>query len=286
MMASWRLSLFSAFLVFAPALAAGGAAAEEIASPWLEGYKARTRLLAGRVERDGEARLLAFVEIELPPGWKTYWRNPGDAGGLPPAFNWSNSTNLASANVLYPAPIRMTDKAGVTIGYMSHVIFPVEIAAQDAGQPIKLAATIQFGICKEICVPVDAALDLEVPPDAKGDVPEDALAALERVPRVEAKRKSDDPALTHVEQQLTGPAPAIVLDAKFTGEGGSRDIFLEAPDNLYIPVPTKISDKGGGNVTFEVKLGPDTDIAQLKGKVITATLVDGKGASVASFKIE
>jgi DsbC/DsbD-like thiol-disulfide interchange protein len=285
-MAARRLRLFSTLVFSATVLAAAGAAAEEIASPWLEGYKARTRLLAGQVERDGKPRLLAFVEIELPPGWKTYWRNPGDAGGLPPAFDFSNSENLASAKVLYPAPIRMTDKAGTTIGYMSHVIFPVEIAAQDGAQPVNLRAALQFGICKDICVPVDAAAELEIPAEAKGELSEEALAAVARVPRAEGQRQEDDPALTHVEQRLTGPAPTLVLDAKFAGDGGGGDIFLEAPDGLYIPVPVKVAAKGDGNVTFEVKLDSDTDLAALKGKQITATLVDGSGASVASFKIE
>ncbi|MEO0999402.1 MAG: hypothetical protein AAFW69_02170, partial [Pseudomonadota bacterium] len=38
-------------------------------------------LLPGWVEEDGS--LIAALSIDLAPGWKTYWRAPGE-GGLPP----------------------------------------------------------------------------------------------------------------------------------------------------------------------------------------------------------
>ena len=111
------------------------------------------------------SRLLAFVEIELAQGWKTYWRTPGDAGGLPPSFDWSKSSNLASAKVLYPAPMRLTDKSGDTIGYKEHVIFPVEIKAQGRSEADRAQARLcNIGICKDICVPVDAKLEVEIAP--------------------------------------------------------------------------------------------------------------------------
>ena len=79
-----------------------------------------------------EGARLAFVEIMLEPGWKTYWRTPGDAGGLPPAFDWSKSTNLAQAEVLYPAPRRFTDRSGHTIGYEGGLVLPVVLTPERA----------------------------------------------------------------------------------------------------------------------------------------------------------
>ena len=63
----------------------------------------------------GGARLAA-VEIALDRGFKTYWRHPGEAG-LPPAFDWSGSANLAAVEVLWPAPRRFQDAGGVSYGY-------------------------------------------------------------------------------------------------------------------------------------------------------------------------
>ena len=274
--------LISAILAGA---ASAGAAAAGLESAWVDSYKTRTRLLAGQVERGGEPRLFAFVEIEMQEGWKTYWRNPGDAGGLPPAFDWSKSRNAASATVLYPAPKRIVDKAGNTIGYKEHVIFPVAIRPGDARQPIELGVGLKFGICKDICVPVDAELALAIPAGTTDVPPPAALEALERVPRGEKELRPADPVLTRIEARLDGASPRLVLEARFPGDGAGADIFLEAPDGLYVPVPQRTKDQGGGKLTFEADLGSDVDLEALKGMTITATLVSDGGASVATFPL-
>ena len=75
----------------------------------------------------------AGIEIRLAPGWKTYWRYPGDSG-IPPRFDFSHSTNVKSVTVRYPAPQRLTDESGTSIGYKHGVVFPLEIVPQDAAQ--------------------------------------------------------------------------------------------------------------------------------------------------------
>ncbi|MFY8145805.1 MAG: protein-disulfide reductase DsbD domain-containing protein, partial [Rhodobacter sp.] len=44
---------------------------------------------------------MAALRLTLAPGWKTYWRSPGDAG-IPPLFNWSGSQNLSGVRVHWP----------------------------------------------------------------------------------------------------------------------------------------------------------------------------------------
>ena len=53
--------------------------------------------------RDVDGTHFAGIEITLAPGWKTYWRAPGD-GGLPTSLNWSRSSNLQTAKVHWPRP--------------------------------------------------------------------------------------------------------------------------------------------------------------------------------------
>ncbi|MCX8508161.1 MAG: protein-disulfide reductase DsbD family protein, partial [Rhodobacteraceae bacterium] len=36
---------------------------------------------------------MAALRLTMAPGWKTYWRAPGDAG-IPPRFDWTGSANL------------------------------------------------------------------------------------------------------------------------------------------------------------------------------------------------
>jgi DsbC/DsbD-like thiol-disulfide interchange protein len=262
-----------------------GVDAFALESPWVDGYKARARLLAGVPAGATGAPLMAFVEIELPEGWKTYWRSPGDAGGLPPSFDWSKSANLASVNVLYPAPKLMIDKAGATIGYKDRVIFPVEIKPQDAEKPMSLGLALDFGICKDICVPVQAELAIDIPASANDAAPEEAAEALAHVPRGDGERRSGDPMLKQAKATLDGAKPALVLEADFGGDTDEAAIFLEAPDALYLPVPVKTTAQGGV-ATFEADLSKDVDLAALRGKTVTATLVGRTGASVAQFELK
>jgi len=273
--------------IFVPALVLLGAAlatpccaaAAGAASGWAEGHNSRARLIAGGG--------LAGVELELPEGWKTYWRNPGDAGGVPPSFDWSKSENLAGAKVLYPAPKRFTNSGGATVGYKGTVIFPVELTPKDPKKPIGLRLLFDYGVCKEICIPAEAELTLAVAPGASDQIPDELAAALQHVPAAKDKRRPDDPVLARVTPELAGPKPRLLLEAEFPGGADHADIFIEAPDSLYVPLPTKVADDGKGRATFEVDLSDAIDdIKDLVGKPLTATLVSGKGQSEATFSID
>src|SRR5882672_3978004 len=85
------------------------------ASEWDGDQRAAVRLIAGAPRGSGAATIhQAGIEIRLSPGWKTYWRYPGDAG-VPPRFDFSGSRNLKSAVVRYPAPHVLSDESGTSI---------------------------------------------------------------------------------------------------------------------------------------------------------------------------
>ena len=277
----------TATVIAALALALAATAALGVEAQWQEGYSARTRMIAGNVDQDGAARPYAFVEIELAKGWKTYWRNPGDAGGVPPNFNWSRSANLGSARVLYPAPHRLSDEAGDNIGYKDAVTFPVAVEPKDPSKPVVLALDLQFGICKDICVPSEAAIDLEIPAGtAAGAAAPESVKVLDRVPREGAKRRANDPVLKRAAIDATGAKPKIVLEASFPGGAKGADIFLEAPDGLYIPMPRMMPAAAGDDRAFETELGPLLEIKDLEGKTLEATLVSDQGQSIVSFTLD
>ncbi len=249
-----------------------------LASPWAEGHNSRARLIAG----DG----VAGVELQMPEGWKTYWRNPGDAGGVPPTFDWSKSGNLASAQVLYPAPKRFTDRAGDTVGYKGTVVFPVRLTPKDPKKPIDLRLTLDYGVCKEICIPGEADLSLAIAPEQGSGVPAALADALNRVPAPEGKHRPDDPVLKGVRADLDGTKPRFFLEADFPGGAEHADIFIEGPPGLYVPLPKKIADDGAGHATFEVDLADAIDAKDLKDKTLTATLISGKGQSETTFSVD
>jgi DsbC/DsbD-like thiol-disulfide interchange protein len=257
-------------------------AAEPVASDWFQGFDNKARLLAGRAERNGETGLYAGVEVGMLPGWKTYWRTPGEGGGVPPEFDWQGSENLASAVVLYPAPHRIHDeKAGDVVGYKDGVLFPVLITPKDAGKPVTLHGKVAYGVCKDICIPAEADLQLVIPPDVG---PSDELTTvLARVPGAKP-RAGIDPSLSQWRVDRATGKPKLVLDVA-TASPSDVDAFVEAPGGVYVPLPKRAAD-AAGKAVFEVDLTDGVDIKDLKGKPLTVTMIDGKGQSETTITLE
>jgi DsbC/DsbD-like thiol-disulfide interchange protein len=250
---------------------------EAAATPWVEIHASRVRLIGGQTEGDG-ARYLAGLEIVLSEGWKTYWRMPGDSG-VPPTFDWSKSRNLASAQVLYPPPTRMQEAGGVAVGYKGAVIMPIRVTAKDPGAPVQLHLALEFGICRDICIPAMVNLALDFVPGAAGPPPQALLAALDTVPRPHHKRRARDPELKRA-RVVQGTSPLrIEFDGIFQGTTATTDMFVEAPNGLYVPLPVRqVSPGGGGGVRFDAELSADL-AKDLQGKTLTLTLVDDAGAT-------
>src|ERR1700726_1667006 len=127
------------------------------ASPWLNDGHSAVRLLAG--SRSGTV-LLGGISFQLQPGWKTYWRTPGDSG-VPPRFDFSKSENVDAVTVLWPAPLKFDDGAGGhSLGYHEKVVLPLRIAVKTADKPVTLRADINYAICEKICIPIEANAEL------------------------------------------------------------------------------------------------------------------------------
>jgi DsbC/DsbD-like thiol-disulfide interchange protein len=156
-----------AFFATICALAAAPATAQ-----FLTAAPAEATLVEGFEDASGDR--IAGLALALDPGWKTYWRAPGEAG-IPPTLDWSGSENLASAEPLWPAP-HVFDSFGIaTIGYDGDVTIPLKIEADDPSKPVRLRLVMDYGVCSDICVPARAELSLDIAPGA----PERARAALE-----------------------------------------------------------------------------------------------------------
>lgn len=129
--------------------------------------------------RLADGRHMTALRLRLAPGWKTYWRAPGE-GGIAPRLTWDGSENLAEVIEHWPRP-DIYHVAGLqSLGYEHELILPLEIVPQDRGRPIALRATADIGVCERICMPVSlrlaAALDADGPRDPR------ILSALDRGP--------------------------------------------------------------------------------------------------------
>ena len=100
------------------------------------------------------------VKIDLQKGWKTYWKNPGDAGA-PLTINWKDSSFVQKFKVLFPFPEQFLDHGVSTIGYEDQVIFPVRIEKNEM-DIINEEINLDYLVCKDICIPISVTKKLKI----------------------------------------------------------------------------------------------------------------------------
>jgi DsbC/DsbD-like thiol-disulfide interchange protein len=241
-------------------------------SPWNEDVRSAIRLIAGSNKAD-DAELRAGIEVKLRPGWKTYWRYPGDSG-VPPHFDFSGSENLKKADVLFPAPHLFTDETGQSLGYKDSVIFPVVVSPQQAGKPVRLRAKVDYAVCEKLCVPAEGRAELTL---VTGDSKHNPVltTAETRVPkRVTAAQLG----LT-AKRVNTGTKPSVIVELG-APTGKPVELFVEGPTPqwaLPIPKPVKSAPAGRAQFSFDLDgLPPGVDP---KGQLdLTFTVVTGDRA--------
>ena len=105
---------------------------------------------------------IAAINIKLEDGWKTYWRVPG-IGGIAPILNWEKSKNIKNISQIWPTPNIYNEYGLQTIGYKNELLLPLQIQPIDKKQPIHLSITIDFGICSDVCVPIQTSVEKRLP---------------------------------------------------------------------------------------------------------------------------
>ncbi|MGE0284333.1 MAG: protein-disulfide reductase DsbD domain-containing protein, partial [Rhizobiaceae bacterium] len=109
---------------------------------------------------DADGHLKGVLQIDLKPGWKTYWRDPG-ASGVPPSVDVSANPLVASAVIDFPAPKHHFDGTSTWAGYDQPVDLPVTFTMRASGKAGVIDASVFLGICETICVPVQAKLKVD-----------------------------------------------------------------------------------------------------------------------------
>jgi DsbC/DsbD-like thiol-disulfide interchange protein len=159
-----------------------------------------------------------------------------------------------------------------SIGYDRDVVFPVEIELRTPGSPAELVVDIEFGVCKEICIPVAGRLSVALP---STDATSGSLIA-QHLARVPTRAVAGDPSITGLRVTTERSRRRLVGEAHFPGGSGDGDLFIEAPDGGFVPL-TRIVRRDGNGVGFEVALDTVEDWNRLKGRALRATLVSAKG---------
>lgn len=179
--------------------------------------------------RNADGQHIAGLRLTLAPGWKTYWRVPGEAG-IPPAFSWNGSRNVRGVQVVWPTP-KVFDQAGSqSVGYADVVTLPLAVTTRQGTKPARLKGRIQIGLCQDICIPETLTIDAALP--SSGSRAPAIVAALADRPfsADEASVRSARCEVRPIEGGM-----AVRAEVTMPSAGTPEAVVIEAPDpQLYI----------------------------------------------------
>jgi suppressor for copper-sensitivity B len=271
----FRFARVGAGFVLAALIAITPLAARAAASDWAGDPRASVRIVTATDGVHGDT-LDAGVEFRYPAGWHGYWRTPGDTG-IAPMFDWSASQNVAGASVSWPAPARLV-VAGLQNGvYTGDFILPVKIRLKQPHEATRLALTLDYATCSNVCVPEHAALTLALPAAAGAGAPSGEAAAiasaLRTVPGTPAQAGIS---VTHSSIEVTEGTRHLSVELRSSAAPfQAPDLFVEgAGAGLPAAPRVQIADHGH-RARFTVDLPP----AATQTAPLQLTVVDGTRAA-------
>src|ERR1700694_3191339 len=238
------------------------------ASPWQRDAHSAVRLLAG--SRSGTV-LLGGIGFQIQPGWKTYWRTPGDSG-VPPRFDFSKSENIEAVTVMWPAPTKFDDGGrGHPLRYQNQVVLPLRIVAKNADKPVMLRAEINYAVCEKLCIPVEANAELAIASVARTEDSALFLAA-DAVPK--PANVGDPNPLTIRDVKRDGKSTVLVDVA--VPDAREVNLFVEGPTpDWALPVPKLLEHSPSGVKRFAFELEGLPPGTNPEGAALKLTLVGG-----------
>ena len=219
---------------------------------------------------------LAAVVVRLAPGWKTYWRVPGE-GGLPPRFDFSGSENAKEVRVLWPAPKRYSSPlTGETIGYKDEVVFPLLVTPADPKKPVTLRLKMDYGVCGDMCIPVRAQREIALPPSMDAAP---ARAVIEQWLR--KTPLADDGRVKVASARLVKSADGLALEVALAGADAGKvsDILVEGVELAIFGKPEKVGERDG-TVIYRIPVRGLAEEKDFRAAKLRLTILRGEKAVV------
>ena len=282
-----NILLIAAATSVAAAFAGAQVRAETAASEWARTDQTQVRLVAATTATGNSEGLRLGLQFRLEPGWKIYWRSPGDAG-FPPRPDWTGSRNLHAAEFRWPAPERFELFGLDTFGYGGEVVLPVETRLEKAGAPLHLKLALDYLVCEKICIPYQAGLTLDLPAGAGRPSPHAHL-----IDRFMARIPGDGTGSGLAIERAAwrgGGAPVVEVTARALTAFQNPDVIVEAEGpaaNLGFGRPEVLLSEGGHAARLRIPVkGTPAGQADLAGVPVTLTLVDGDRSMEKSLALD
>jgi DsbC/DsbD-like thiol-disulfide interchange protein len=216
------------------------------------------------------------LQFKLPAGWHIYWMNPGDSGE-PPKVKWNLPQGFHAGDFLWPYPTRIEAPSIVDYGYAGSVILLAPITAP-ADLPmhgsVTLGGDVHYLVCREICVPARASVQLALPVAAHSGAATASAGAVHAL-------------FDETRQRLPQPAPAA-WQPRARSVGNEFVVSLRtgklATQAQFFPMDSDVIENSAPQDVHSTATGIDIhlrksdqllkSIAQLRGVVV----IPGHGA--------
>ena len=135
----------------------------------IDAKHAKVRLVSEAASVEPSDTFYVGMEFELEKHWHVYWKNPG-ASGLPVELEWTLPEGLEAGEIVWPPPERIKFGDMYVYGYEDSVLLMVPMTWSDAKptpETLTIKAEAFWLICKEVCLPDEATLKIEVPVSEK-----------------------------------------------------------------------------------------------------------------------
>ncbi|MBA2588793.1 MAG: thioredoxin family protein [Alphaproteobacteria bacterium] len=147
-----RLLLLLMVLLAAPA------AAQDVPAP-----KVHARLVAEDKAVAPGGSITVALEEKIATDWHTYWKNPGDAGA-PTEIQWTLPPGWTANAIEWPRPKRLPVGPLMDYGYEGTPWLLTRLTAPaNATGTATIKAHVTWLVCKQICIPEEATLTIDVP---------------------------------------------------------------------------------------------------------------------------
>jgi DsbC/DsbD-like thiol-disulfide interchange protein len=238
------------------------------ASEWTTVLGGAVRVVVSSMP-DENGLLRGALQVDLEPGWKTYWLDPGSAG-VPPTVTVRTGGEPGEVEIGFPPPSRFDDGYAVWAGYDQPVSLALTIAPAATDESLEFS--VFLGVCETICIPVQSAFSVEA--DRGGAnaeheaIVEAAFAALPQPER---------PGFSVLAARMEGED--VIVEA-VAPAGASADFFMASTSERQFGTPER--EIQGERVTFRV---PVLSASTNEAEQASYTLISGDEAVTGSVMV-
>ncbi|MCK6825263.1 thioredoxin family protein [Enterobacter kobei] len=222
-----------------------------------------------QAERE-QTHIKGLLTVELKPGWKTYWRSPGE-GGVAPKITWPQGVTDSWS---WPVPSRFDISGMTTQGYHDKVTIPIVL---DGVKGDTLDGTLTLSTCSNVCLLTDYPLHLDFTQPVDDGFHHAFDRAMQAVPRTSGVSADLSAWLSDGNLVVTG-----TTDGKWDNPG----IYFDPLEGDILPGEPAIKHDGN---TLRVSV-PVTDEwgdkpTSLEGKRLSFVLTNGSDAQQTTMTV-